>query len=93
MNATATSGFVIQSKVFGLQGEIARWAQMKSCESEWDVTRYLMESILPLGQYDSYRIEMTDRRGDGEKTRRYLSVEDWFESRQMPNLQMEGLKE
>jgi len=52
-----------------------------------------MESILPLGQYDSYRIEMIDRRGDGEKTRRYLSVEDWFESRQMPNLQMEGLKE
>jgi len=39
MNATATSGFVIQSKVFGLQGETSRWAQMKSCESEWDVTR------------------------------------------------------
>lgn len=88
MNATATSGFVIQSKVFGLRGELARWSQMKICGSEWDVTRYLMESVLPLGQTDRYRFEMTSRRGDGEKTRRYLSVEDWFESRQslMPRM-------
>lgn len=92
MNVLSTSSFVIQNKVFGSNDELVRWAQMKSCVSEWDVTRYLMESILPLRRYDSYRIEATHRRGDGEKIRRYLSVEDWFGSRRMPSQQKESLK-
>lgn len=84
MNSSATLGFVIQSKVFGLHGELARWSQMKSCGSKSAVTRYLREQILPLGQQDNYRIEVLNRSSDGATSRHYLNVNRWFESRQLP---------
>ena len=84
MNSSSTLGFVIQSKVFGLHGEIARWSQMKSCGSKSAVTRYLRERILPLGRNDNYRIQVTDKLSDGKNIRRYFSIERWLESRQLP---------
>ena len=84
MNSSPTLGFAIQSKVFGLHGELVRWSQMKSCGSKSVVTRYLREQILPLGQQDNYRIEVSNISSDGAISRHYLSVERWFESRQLP---------
>ena len=81
MNSSPAQSFAIQNKVFGLPGDANRWSQKKSCASKAAVTRYLREWILPLGRNDSYRIEVTDKSSNGDKSKRYLSIEGWFRSR------------
>lgn len=81
MNITSTSRFVIQNKVFGSQGELIRWSQLKSCRSKSAVTRYLRELLLPHGQNAIYRIAVSHESDDGGKSKQYFSIEDWFESR------------
>ena len=82
MNISSTSSFAIQNKVFGSQGELIRWSQLKSCRSKSAVTRYLREMLLPLGQNANYRIAFSHESGDGGQSKEYISIEDWFESRQ-----------
>ena len=81
MNGSPNLSFAIQNRVFGLQGDQTRWSRLKSCGSKSAVTRYLREWILPLGQNDNYRIEVSSRSGNGEKTKQVLSIESWFGSR------------
>lgn len=78
MNNTPTFSIVIQNKVFGLQGELIRWSQLKSCRSKSAATRFLTDSVLPLRQNDHYRIAVSRKSRAGDNSVQFFSIEDWF---------------
>ena len=90
INASKSSSFSIQNKVFGHQGEQVRWSQLKSYRSQSAVTRYIRKWLLPLGQNDNYRIAVSRKSGISGNSLQYLSIDDWFELRESKSLRTTG---